>query len=500
MREHVPLLAPAPIPPRGAMIARLAKFLRRRGIDVETFGAVFDIGSRDALQAIELAGLFPNAHIVAIECNPGTLELCRSNSARHPRIRLVEKAIHAYTGRCQFHPIDTARTATNWPDGNPGASSLFLATENYPAEQYVQNTVEVDCIRLDTLCDTLGIDVIDFIWVDLQGAELLALQSAGTLLEKTRYIYTEVSHRPLYHGQCLFDEVDAFLKARGFRCCTKVDRSRWQQDLIYENTRRLIDALIPLGPEDLDMLELCVRSVRAFVPQVRHIYGLSTVDPGIPGVRHIDERLFPFDKDSVRRGIRSESRAGCYLQQLLKLYFQLVHRVSLEHVLAVDADTIFLKPCRFMDAERPIFNFGDHYEPALFEHMMRLYPQLHRMMAWSGITHTQLLTRAWLRELHQAVEAHHAGKHFWEAYLSCIDVSGPELGASEAEIYFNFCLRYHPAELTIRRFNWTCASDLDATGSDRPDYVCLPRELRSGPIDHTKLQQQITLALEAQEA
>ncbi len=221
MREPVSLPPPAPLPARGAMVTRLANFLHRRGIDVETFGAVFDIGSRDALQAIELAGLFPSAQVVAIECNPDTLERCRRNIARHPRIRLVEKAVHSYTGRCQFHPIDTDHTVTSWPDGNPGASSLFIATGNYPAERYVQNTVEVDCVRLDMLCGTLGLDVIDLIWMDLQGAELLALQSAGALLEKTRYIYTEVSHRSLYHGQCLFDEVDAFLKSHGFRCCTR---------------------------------------------------------------------------------------------------------------------------------------------------------------------------------------------------------------------------------------------------------------------------------------
>jgi len=41
-------------------------------------------------------------------------------------------------------------------------------------EQYVQNKVEVDCIRLDDLCGQLQIDVIDLIWMDLQGAELRA--------------------------------------------------------------------------------------------------------------------------------------------------------------------------------------------------------------------------------------------------------------------------------------------------------------------------------------
>jgi len=219
------------------MIERLANFLSRRGVDFRTFGVIFDIGSRDGLQAIELSNIFPDANVVAIECNPATLDKCHGNISQNPRITLVDKAINAYTGRCAFYPTDPSRTITTWADGNPGASSLFVATGDYPAEKYVQNRVEVDCIRVDDLCAQLKIDTIDLIWMDLQGAELLALQSAGTLLDKVRYIYTEVSHRPIYSGQCLFDDVDAFLTARGFRLRTKIDRSRWQQDIIYENTR-----------------------------------------------------------------------------------------------------------------------------------------------------------------------------------------------------------------------------------------------------------------------
>jgi len=219
------------------MLERLSTFLRNRRVDFDTFGTVFDVGSRDGLQAIELSQLFPCANIIAVECNSATLDVCRRNISGYPRIRLVDRAINSFTGRCPFYPIDPMRTVTTWADGNPGASSLFLATGDYPAEQYVQNETEVECTRLDDLCRELDIPVIDFIWMDLQGAELLALQSAGRLLDSVRYIYTEVSHRPIYKGQCLFDDVDAFLSARGFRLCTKINRDRWQQDLIYENMR-----------------------------------------------------------------------------------------------------------------------------------------------------------------------------------------------------------------------------------------------------------------------
>src|SRR5579872_6059376 len=109
------------------MIERLGTFLRERGVDLDTFGVAFDIGSRDGLQALELTHLLRQAEVVAIECNQQTLEQCRRNVAQSSRIRLVEKAINSFTGRCPFYPIDPERTVTTWADGNPGASSLFVA-------------------------------------------------------------------------------------------------------------------------------------------------------------------------------------------------------------------------------------------------------------------------------------------------------------------------------------------------------------------------------------
>lgn len=443
------------------MIGGLARFLGLRDVDLKTFATVFDIGSRDARQALQLADLFPGAEVVAVECNPATLEACRRNVARNSRLRLVPKAINSYTGRCTFHPTDPRRTVTSWADGNPGASSLFVANGDYPIETYVQDTIEVDCVRLDELCATLGIDAIDLIWMDLQGAELLALESAGTLLDKVRYLYTEVSHRPIYHGQCLFSDVEAFLTARGFRRCTEIDPERWQQDAIYENTRDLMDAVIPFESHDEDMLAPCVRSVRSFVQDVRHVYVVGARDPEVDGTRFVDERMFPFDASRP------------YLRQLIRLHFSAVNRFSLEHVLAVEPFTRFLRACRFIQDRRVVLNFGDEYHPTFFEHMARLHPGLHRMFAYSGIADCMLLRRSWLDDLHRQVEARHAQLPFWRAYLHAIDPADGDRGASDYELYFNFCLMFHADDVILRRFRWGHAVAAGEAARHRHDYISL---------------------------
>lgn len=136
---------------------------------------IFDIGSRDTLQSVELAKKYPQAKIYAFECNPQTLPLCYSNTKEYPNIIVIPKAVNIYTGHCKFYPIDPARTRTTWKDGNPGASSLFKANGNYDhIEKYVQSEIEVECTRLDDFCRSQNIQQIDLVWMDLQGAELLS--------------------------------------------------------------------------------------------------------------------------------------------------------------------------------------------------------------------------------------------------------------------------------------------------------------------------------------
>lgn len=460
------------------MIEGLKKFLNTRGADFDTFNTVFDIGSRDGIQALELANAFPSAEVVAIECNPDTLERCRRNIAGNSRVRLVDKAVNEHTGRCIFYPIDPKRTVTTWKDGNPGASSLFVATGAYPVEKFVQNKIEVDCIRLDDLCKQLGVETIDLIWMDLQGAELLALQSLGYLLEKVRYIYTEVSHRAIYEGQCLFPDVESFLLSHGFRRCTEIDPNRWQQDAIYENTRDLVDVMLPLEADDLETIDLSLRSIRRFVSDVRRIFLVAESNPDIEGTHFIEARSFGDDIEACSRRFAPSGKGAELARQLARLNFTSVHRASLANVLAVDPGTIFLRKCRFIEDGRPIFNFGDHYDAAHFEHMTRLLPSLHRMFAYSGITHAMVFNRAWLEGLRKGVEVH-SGSSFWNAYLEAIDTNQEECGASDYEVYFNFCLLFHASELIIRRLRWRDVESLNDLKSDRWDYVNLCRTLRA---------------------
>jgi len=262
----------------------------------------------------------------------------------------------------------------------------------------------------------------------------------------------------------------------------------------------MIDAMIPLGPNDGDTVELTARSVKHFVEGVRNVYVVSREDPRLPGVTFVPEESFPFDLETVRRALGEHDRAGWYLQQLIKLYFPLAVSGSLDQVLVVDADTIFLRTCRFVEDGRTVLNFGDEYHAPYFAHMARLHPALRKMFAYSGVSHCMLLTRSWLLELLGAVEERHAQAPFWKVYLEAVDLGERKhSGASEYEIYFNFCLLFHPLEVILRRFHWRNAAGIEEIQPDQDEYVSLHSYLRKEPLDRRKLAAIVFPAAEGKE-
>jgi FkbM family methyltransferase len=197
---------------------------------------ILDIGARDLTESIFLSENYPNSKVISFECNPQTLPICREKSKNYPNIELIDKAVNEYDGTCKFYPINPLKTKTTWEDGNPGASSLFIANENYPFEKYVQDEIEVDCVRIDTILKERNIDKVDVIWMDLQGAELIALKSIGDILRNVSIICTETEMTPMYKNQALFKDIDFFLK-ENFDFVHGNLNTTWGTDVFYVNKK-----------------------------------------------------------------------------------------------------------------------------------------------------------------------------------------------------------------------------------------------------------------------
>jgi FkbM family methyltransferase len=204
---------------------------------------IFDIGSCEGEDSIRYARLFPSARIWAIEPLPSNVDLIRANLARYgvDQVEVVAVALSDSVGHAIFHVSsgrpDGAPPDAGWDFGNK-SSSLLPPSGHLTAHPWVHfdEAIEVETDRLDALAGRSGLTAIDYIHMDVQGAELRVLNGAGTLLDSIGVIWMEVEAVPLYRDQPLKPEIERFMKSRGFE--KRLDTvGAVSGDQLYVNTR-----------------------------------------------------------------------------------------------------------------------------------------------------------------------------------------------------------------------------------------------------------------------
>ena len=77
--------------------------------------------------------------------------------------------------------------------------------------------IKAEVETLDDLISKMKMPWPDYIKLDLQGAELLALKGAARSLQNASAVQMEVSFISLYHGCPIMGDVIPFMSERGFR-------------------------------------------------------------------------------------------------------------------------------------------------------------------------------------------------------------------------------------------------------------------------------------------
>jgi FkbM family methyltransferase len=106
----------------------------------------------------------------------------------------------------------------------PMCSSLYPPNEPYlerfsllPELANLDFYVGIETTTLDEFCQSEGIEEIDFLQIDVQGAELQVLQGASQILGRSILaVEAEVEFSHLYKNQPLFADVDIYLREQGF--------------------------------------------------------------------------------------------------------------------------------------------------------------------------------------------------------------------------------------------------------------------------------------------
>lgn len=183
---------------------------------------IFDIGACGAEDSIRYSLLFPGSVIYSFEPLQQNIALAKNNLADYniQNVHLINTALSDKKGTVDFF-VSSGRPAdapdNDWDYGNK-SSSLLPPERHTEIIDFIRfnTTISVNSTTLDEFCKENKIGKIDFIHMDVQGAEGMVLKGAAASLHFIKAIWLEVSTIYLYREQALADAVEKFMRASGF--------------------------------------------------------------------------------------------------------------------------------------------------------------------------------------------------------------------------------------------------------------------------------------------
>jgi FkbM family methyltransferase len=183
--------------------------------------------------------------------------------------RQIENIQKAYAGHCTIYNdflFDGSLRTLYLATPQSGMSSLLKPREaalnffnGFTQFGRIESTQTVQTKRLD---DIEALTSIDFLKMDIQGAELTVLQNGIQKLNNCLAIQLEVSYVCLYEEQPSFGDVDVWMRSQGFVPHCFLDVKRWSiAPTIFNNNFRVpgnqlleSDILYIKDPLELDRL------------------------------------------------------------------------------------------------------------------------------------------------------------------------------------------------------------------------------------------------------
>ncbi len=191
---------------------------------------VVEVGANNGEDTRAFLRAMPKAHIYSFEPDERAIKKWRG-FVRNARATLIEAAVGNVDGNMTFHLSDGKEDHPNFKDGWDMSGSLLeptpLIKETFKWLKF-QRTTEVKCMKLDTWFAASGLSHIDFIHVDIQGAEGDLVAGATTSLSKARWLFTEYSTTEYYKGQLTLDRLLEKLPEWTIS-------ERWQSDILLRN-------------------------------------------------------------------------------------------------------------------------------------------------------------------------------------------------------------------------------------------------------------------------
>jgi FkbM family methyltransferase len=198
------------------------------------------------LPSLKRSGHLDRIHMTV--CNVGSRKISSEDDYSHKGWEIFAPNLTIYGFDADADACEASNTALeaqqiNWTEkhiplalaNSVGESTLYvtkhpMCSSLYPPnEPYLERFsglselvnldfyMGIETTTLDQFCQSEGIEEIDFLQIDVQGAELQVLQGASQILgQSILAVQAEVGFSRLYQNQPLFADVDIYLREKGF--------------------------------------------------------------------------------------------------------------------------------------------------------------------------------------------------------------------------------------------------------------------------------------------
>lgn len=167
-------------------VLEVAAFLRPH-IRIGNTPTIIDVGANAGQFAAGALLCWPHASLVCFEPDPLTFAQLEKNLGGRPNVELRCAAAGPEPGTLTFYRHELSVRSS-------------LRADVVPEEERI-GEIQVETVRLDDDCRNLK--AIDLLKIDVEGFELEALRGAVSLLDRTRYLYVEISVGERDLGQTL---------------------------------------------------------------------------------------------------------------------------------------------------------------------------------------------------------------------------------------------------------------------------------------------------------
>lgn len=170
-------------------------------MEIPPHATIVDLGSNVGYTVAHLATRYPEARVIGVEMDAANFELAVRNTASFgERVQLIHAAVWTSDGTISYTGEDDDAFKVAEHADEAGARSA-------PAR------------RLTSIFDEHGIEQVDYLKMDIEGAEAAILADPAGWCSRVRSMKVEI-HAPFSAEECR-----ALLEAQGFSCW--LDESHW---------------------------------------------------------------------------------------------------------------------------------------------------------------------------------------------------------------------------------------------------------------------------------